>query len=193
VTPKQIIDVAIQPLSDLLRESGFSRVGRRFFRDIGECRVFLEIQASRWNRDQVASFTANLAVFSPPLLRKLGRDVPAPPTSEVGCTWYEPIGFATPQRIDLWWKIANEAEIIEVSKNLVAVVRDFALPWLESAATYEGLREILRLSGGVPAADLLWTLGHNEDAIICIKSTPPITSGRVKAVAEWLRSHANVP
>ena len=191
MTPKDLIDAAIQPLAQLLRNEGFRRSGRRFHRDIGESRVFLEVQASQWNREAKASFTINLAAFTPEVARKLGKAVGAPPKSERGCTWLERIGFTTPSRLDTWWNVYDQSSVAQVSEEVVQVVRTYALPWLEAAATRDGLRSVLKVTGGVPAADLLWALGHHEDAIACIHLTPQDTSGRVRAVSEWLKNHAN--
>lgn len=189
MTPKELVDAAVAPLSLALREAGFRKTGRRFHRDIGESRVFLEVQASQWNREESASFTINLSVYAPLVLRKLGREVGAPPKSEVGCTWHERIGFLTPEGLDLWWKLEGRESIEDVSLRAVETVRRYALPWLDAAATYDGFCEILALSSGIPPADMLWSLGLRVEAIGCVRRMPQNTSGRVQAAAQWLQSH----
>ena len=189
MNPKHLIDAVVQPLAEMLRGRHFRGSARRFYRDIGESRAFLEVQASQWNRDADASFTINLAVFNPEVLRKLGKPVDPPPKTENGCTWHERVGHVTPRNLDTWWTVRDQSSVGLVSAEVVQTVEAHAVPWLESAATYDGLRAILRNTGGVPAADLLWALGHREDAVACIRITPQNTSGRVTAVREWLQAH----
>lgn len=189
MTPKELIDAAVAPLSSALREVGFKRTGHRFHKDAGEARTFLEVQASQWNRVESARFTINLAVYVPSILRKLGDEVGPLPKSEEGFTWGERIGFVTPARLDHWWQLEGEESIEGVSSQVVETVCRYALPWLDAAATYEGLCELLALSSGIPAADMLWSLGLHSEAVACVKRMPQNTSGRIQAAAEWLRSH----
>lgn len=193
MSPKQLIDTVIAPVAQLLREAGFRKSGRRFYRDAGETRIVLEVQASQWNREGNTRFTINLGLFVPEVSRKLGRTVCDRPNSPQRCTWNERIGFVSPSRIDLWWEIAEEKSIPEVATKVVEVVREFGLPWLEGATTYEGFRNALASSYSLGAADMLWALGHREDAIACVKCIPQVTSGRVKVLNDWLESHALAP
>jgi len=153
--------------------------------------MLLEVQASQWNQENSARFTINLAVYVPSILRKLGEEVGAPPKSEVGCTWGARIGFVTPERLDRWWELDGVESVAGVSLQVVDTVRRYALPWLETAATYEGLCGILALSNGIPAADVLWSLGLHSEAVACVKGMPLTSSGRVQAAAEWLQAHAH--
>ena len=189
MTPKELIDAAIAPLSSALRQGGFRKAGRRFHKDIGEARVFLEVQASQWNRDESAKFTVNLAVYAPEILRRIGREVGQPPKSEVGCTWHERIGFLTPARLDLWGQLDGEESIEDVSNLVLDTVHRYGVPWLEAAASYEGFCEVLSKSVGIPAADMLWSLGLREEAVGCVRRMPQNTSGRAQAAAEWFQSH----
>ncbi|MCV2357309.1 DUF4304 domain-containing protein [Paucibacter sp. B2R-40] len=189
MTPKELIDAAIAPLSTVLREAGFKKSGRRFKRDVGEVRLFLDVQASQWNRDQSASFTINLAVFAPSVLRKLGEDVGDAPNSEAGCTWLDRIGFLTPEKKDLWWKLDSAESVKDVSSRVLETVHRYAIPWLVGAETYEGLCDILAQATGIPAADILWSLGLHAEARACVKRMPLNTSGRIKAAAEWVQLH----
>lgn len=187
--PKELVDAAVTPLSAALREAGFKKSVRRFHKDAGEARMLLEVQASQWNQENSARFTINLAVYVPSILRKLGEEVGPPPKSEVGCTWGERIGFVTPERLDRWWQLDGEESVANVSSQVVDTVRRYALPWLETAATYEGLCRILAQSNGIPAADMLWSLGLHSEATACVKGMPLNSLGRVQAAAEWLQAH----
>ena len=194
MSPKELIDKAIAPLASLLKEAGFRKLGRRFYRDIDESRIFLEVQASQWNREGYGtSFTINLGLFVPDVLRKLGRDVIDRPKSIHQCTWNERIGVVTPSRCDLWWKIDDEKSVPEVSANLLEVVRESALPWLESAVSYEGFCSALASSKGIGPANMLWELGRKEEAIACIKRVTDANPGQYKVLEEWLESHVTLP
>ncbi len=190
MTPKQIIDKAIAPLATTLKKLGFRKLGRRFYKDVGESRVFLEVQASQWNRKGcLSSFTINLGIFVPEVLHKTNQEVIERPKSLHKCTWQERIGNTTPAKKDVWWEIESEKSLQEVSTSMLKIVSEYALPWLELGATYDGLCQTLAASEGVGPANLLWNLGCKEEAIACIRRVPGANEGEFMVLNEWLESH----
>ena len=135
VAVADIISRAVQPL---LKQQGFKKAGATFRRAAGDCIQVLNVQSSRWNSPEAATFTINVGVFFP-AVHSLADGLLGPPSlrggpAEYNCTVRKRIGSLIPPTTDLWWTVRPGESTDRVVEEVRAAVRDVALPWLDRAS-----------------------------------------------------------
>lgn len=119
-----------------LREMGFKGSGKLYRLDDEKCWARLGFQSSVSNSAERVKFTVNLLVSDKDAWTR-SRDerpylpeVPSPNVSYGQPVWWERIGALMPSGRDQWWTITNPRVASNVALEVVAAVRDFALPAL---------------------------------------------------------------
>lgn len=163
----EVISTGVAPL---LRGLGYRRRGRTFLLAGELSTAHIRFQASHWNHADCTRFTINLGRYFESIARKNGElvvlDFSKQRQMHVGIR----IGHLLPQQSDQWWSIASEGDVPKVAAEVVAALRDYGLPYLESVATLDGVAEF---SGYIPSvghhptlskASALDLLGRNGEA-----------------------------
>lgn len=156
------------PCRELLVAHGFRRSAPHFWRNPEGVNHAIQFQASSWGSADGGSFTINLGVTTPALHETvLGQPFPANPGT--ACCWPfgMRIGALLPGGRDRWWEISSAADAEPVGRELVAALRDFALPFFDGLRRREDLAEwVQRDHGAHPAAPCLAPLLLAESAAI---------------------------
>ncbi|HEY2795207.1 MAG TPA: DUF4304 domain-containing protein [Micromonosporaceae bacterium] len=122
-----------------LRGLGLKGSGGLYRLDTDDCWARLGFQSSRYNTGETMRFTVNLCVVSRLVWESARRELPhlppqpSPTFAYVGgrrATWHCRIGACMPGGQDLWWSLTSEKQVVELSGEVVAAVRDFGLPEL---------------------------------------------------------------
>jgi hypothetical protein len=134
-------------IAEALRPAGYRRAGNTFYAERDEVLLLVQIQRSTTSSAGRTLITLNLGVYLKCLADRTGptgRGASIP-----GCHWRERIGFLTPERRDRWWPVTDEASAGQVGHEFASILREAALPALESLASAAALRETWR-SGRSP-------------------------------------------
>jgi hypothetical protein len=104
----------------------------------------VNIQRSRWNTADEATFTINLGTASAAILAA-AREDPDEPQAEIVCHWRARIGDFVPDRRDTWWTIrarASEDELDRTASEVEDALLSRGLPELDRMVTDARLLEL---------------------------------------------------
>jgi len=189
-TPSALVDAAIRPSFDALKNAGFRRRGRTFAKVARGASGVLNFQSSQWNVGKSARFTINLAVYVPAFAKIQNRVLSTPPEKLEGCSWHTRIGFAMGMRKDLWWEVSAGNPSENVAADVLNSLTNHAIPWLERCMTFDGLCAFLADGGGVGAAELLWAVGRKDQAVASLAEMLSSSMPRYVELANaWLTKH----
>jgi hypothetical protein len=159
-------------LAPLLKSSGFRKHRHHFIRTGHAGTSHLEVQSSQWNSPDRTSFTINLWTYLPAIEAARGIEPIADAGRQKLAHCGVRIGHLLPKPDDFWWLLHGEHDIERVATEVMVAVRDFGLPYLDQAATLEG---VARLSGHIPGictdptepkALALRLLGREQEAVV---------------------------
>jgi Domain of unknown function (DUF4304) len=145
VSSEYIEQVVATGVAPYLKTLGFSRRGRRFLLADGLSTANVTVQASRWNTPSCTRFTLNLGRYFEAIERKM--PIVLEPSKQRPHHIGSRIGDLLPTRGDHWWSSSKDEDIPVVTSEVVAALRDYGMPYLESVATLHGVAE---LSGFIP-------------------------------------------
>lgn len=117
-----------------LRELGFKGSGTTFTLPDRDYWAIVGFQGSRRNDRRQVSFTVNLTVASKAawLIARLDnprlRERPAANTSYFRWSWQTRIGVVLPGGREIWWAIGPGIDVQVVADEVIAAIRDHALP-----------------------------------------------------------------
>lgn len=134
---KQVMDAA----ATVLKSAGFKRSGQTFRLFSDECCAIVNFQRSRGNSDEMVRFTVNLSVISARLfeIQKFRE------TDEFASADYslghvqDRIGSLMDDRQDKWWQLTQFTLADPIIAELVPVLRDRAIPYLQRFLTDQAL------------------------------------------------------
>ena len=130
-------------IAPALRELGFKGSGQSFTLPSETHWVLLGFQKSQWGDSREVTFTVNVTVVEKRAWDDerakrpyLGGERPAPNTIYGPPVWTDRVGFLFPAGTDLWWPVKAGSSTATVANEVVAAIRDYALP--EIARQIEG-------------------------------------------------------
>ncbi|MCU7843418.1 MAG: DUF4304 domain-containing protein [Candidatus Thiodiazotropha sp. (ex Monitilora ramsayi)] len=194
ITPKELIDRSLEPLSAYLKSAGFSKSGRNYYRSNGETTAAFSVISSSWNGPNQAKFGIAVGVAVPSLAKKLGVSIPKKVTRTGQCSCSVDIGFLGPEKQQSGWEVKFALTPDAAGKEIVRCVEEYGLPWIEDVSTEEGFVKWLGTQQGLPAAETLWKLGKKVEARRCIEavfSHPWHGTNRasIARFTQWLEEH----
>jgi len=143
----QLIDEVVSlGISPILREHGYKKLRRHFFRETSEGTLHLVVQASQFNAPDRARFTINLWSYLPAIAAQNGEVLISEPQKQRGHAGIR-IGHLLPIQEDFWWDVASSSEVRSVAVDVEQAIRAYALPYLISISDIEG---IAKFSGYIP-------------------------------------------
>lgn len=153
---KEQLDALVRDyVAPVMKECGFKKAGRTWFLDEDFVVRFIQLQASAWNMDDSIRFTLNLGAWYPAV------DETPPPANRqrppFRCTACARIGELMPgPEFDPWWDLVEQGGVDVVGPQVVAAIRELALPWLERVSRPPGairylIEENIAPSSGINA------------------------------------------
>jgi hypothetical protein len=170
VSSKHVDEVISTAVTPFLKGLGYRKHGRRFFLADELSTAHIKFQSSQWNHAELTRFTINLGRYFESIARRNGEEVVLDSTKQRHMHVGIRIGHLLPQQADHWWSIGNDDDVPKVASEVVAALRDFGLPYLESVASIKG---VARFAGYTPRtgdhptpskASALELLGRVEEA-----------------------------
>jgi len=147
-------------LAPLLKKESFRKSGRIFLRHQDRWVHVVHVQGNRWNAGPVGSFTVNLGIYFPEVVKTIGWMEVSP--SPGNCTISHRL-CAAADETDHWWEIHPRSNLEELGSALLSAWSRFGSPWLDR---YSDLTEAARFKGAVPLvrAGILYLLNRHEEA-----------------------------
>jgi hypothetical protein len=131
----------IDQLAELLGREGYRRRGSRFYREIEDGWLLIDLQQSVTNERTRIRFTLNLAVASKRLDRAHGSRSSTGTRLIDETHWRSRIGHVMPINDDWWWQIDDDTNGDELARDVVRSLREWGIPALASHATDSQLRD----------------------------------------------------
>lgn len=188
------IDAIIKEgLVPLLKNNGFKKKARNFYREFENRIEVINVQASKWNEGNEGQFTVNVGVYYP----EISEITDAPPVKgmpkEYDCTVRERIGLLTPEKKDKWWEIDSSSNDSEVSENVANLVEEICFPWLDKMSDLDAVKSyIAKNNRAFVAAGIALFLGKSEEASAYIEQAlkqQPLAKSKINA---WGKKHGLV-
>jgi hypothetical protein len=137
----KIIDGIIKSeLAPLLKQNGFKKKARNFYRVHSDRTDVINIQASQGNEGLGGNFTVNVGVYFPVISKLTGAPPVKNQPKEYDCTIRERIGLITKENKDTWWEINSETNQDAMASDLSSKVNIICLPWLEKMASLDSVK-----------------------------------------------------
>ena len=138
-------NIVARTVTPALKERGFKKAGDRFVR--GDAVVQLvDVQFSRWDNPNEASFTLNCGVWMSGVTSTY-RNTAEPASPKLAdCCISARVGMLTDSRLDVWWTVRQDdpSELDESTERAVVTALSGAvLPFLRRFETAEAIAEFL--------------------------------------------------
>jgi len=115
---KKIDAIIKERLAPLLKNIGFKKKARNFYREFENRIELINVQSSKWNEGNEGQFTINVGVYYPEISEITDALPVKGMPKEYDCTVRERIGLLMPENKDKWWKIDSSSNDSEVSEML---------------------------------------------------------------------------
>lgn len=142
----RVNDVLQQSLAVTLKDRGFTRSGGVYSRKSGDITHIVEVQHSRWNDQEKASFTLNCGIHVPGVT-SVFRRTPEPNRPRLAdCCVTVRVGMLGDQKLDIWWKLSVEDDRnrdVQVANEMVSATTRMALPFLDRFQSEEQVALLL--------------------------------------------------
>lgn len=137
-----------------LRSYGYRKQVRSFFKQADDIFQVINFQAGRGNTPQAGDLTINLSLTFP-YFHEIwaGTAFPSNPGSAAQILSWR-IGHLLPSAQDKWWTVIAQSDLSATSNEIVKLLEEQAIPFLDQKANMESIREILE-HGGRPADGVL--------------------------------------
>lgn len=135
---QQRLDVLIKKIHPYLKGIGFRKIGHTYNKVLShpetgsEFTQVLNYQLSAVNNWQSCKFAVNLGVWVHIIHPNLSRKV----IPEYFCDFRERVGTLE-HGTDTWYELLEETDAL--ARALQQAIRDYAVPWLDTYASYEGI------------------------------------------------------
>ncbi len=147
MTPSESKTLIVSAAKQVLQPLGYRKAGNTFQMPSLNLIHLIEVQASRDNTAADSKFTVNVGIFVPELVYPDIRDITKP--SMLRAHWRQRIGFLSPEKRDLWWKVLSQAQAETAAQEIAYRIQKFALPALAEISNIDALLA-LWLSGVSP-------------------------------------------
>ena len=115
-------------LASLLKQHGFKKKTRNFYRENADRTDVINIQASQWNEGREGQFTVSVGICFPAISEIIDAPLIKGLPKEYDCTIRERIGLITEENRDIWWKINTETNQSVLANDLASKVNSICLP-----------------------------------------------------------------
>jgi len=141
-TISKIIDETIREgLVPFLKEQGFKKKARTFYREFEERIEVVNVQSSRWNEGDEGRITINLGVYYPGTSEFLDTPKFKGLPKEYDCTVRTRIGLLLPVPCDLWWKIKGAVDS-HIAVEQRDAVKEYGLPWFQRMSDMDVVKKL---------------------------------------------------
>lgn len=161
---KRIDAIISANLAPLLKEHGFRKKARNFYRQHEDRIELINVQASQSNEGAEGRFTVNVGVFYPAICAITGAPTVQGMPKEPDCTVRERIGLISADRKDTWWSITGKSDDGQIAKDLVKKVEILCLPWLESMSNLDEVKASVAVNTPLVAAGISLHQGNDLEA-----------------------------
>lgn len=190
----KIIDGIIKAeLAPLLKQCGFKKKARNFYREHSDRTDVINIQASQWNEGLKGKFTVNVGVYFPAISELTEASPVKSLPKEYNCTIRERIGLITEENRDTWWEVNPETDQKIVANDLALKVNSVCLPWLESMADLDNVKSgVVKNNRAIVAAGISLHQGNIAEAREYLEQSfkqQPLAKSRASA---WGKKHGLV-
>jgi len=188
------IDAIIkESLAPLLKNNGFKKKARSFYREFDNRIELINVQASKWNQGSEGQFTVNVGVYYPEVSEITDALPVKGMPKEYDCTVRERIGLLTPGKKDKWWKIDSSSNDSTVSENVAKLVDELCFPWLEKMSDLDTVKSHLAKNNrAFVAAGIALFLGKNEEAFAFIEQALQQQPLAKSKIITWGKKHGLV-
>jgi hypothetical protein len=189
---KRIDSIIRERLSPFLKNNGFKKKARNFYREYSDRVEVINVQASQWNEGSEGKFTINVGVYYP----EIAKILEAPPVSgapkEYDCTVRERIGLLAPEKKDQWWHIDGSVNDLEISEDIANQVENICLPWLSEMSDLVNVKSHVVKNMAFVAAGIALFQGNREEASELIEKAlkqKPLAKSKINS---WGKKHGVV-
>lgn len=131
-----------------LKTQGFRKQGRTFARRIDDLYQVVTLQASQWNTPSSVSFTADLGLTWP-YFHEMWTGAPFPPNPGSAAqilAWR--LGKCMTVSADHWWEVTPESNIDVLSTEIVTLLTEQGLPFLDTHTNFDQILRVLEQGRG---------------------------------------------
>ena len=149
-TPTEILDEVLASVAPLLTAAGYKKSGRNFVAAGDGVARIVQVQTSQLKKPDDASFTINLLATSIAFYEAFA-EAPFPKNAASA----EPvvtagIGRLTPEGEAIWWSLEPRVSSALIAKEVAALLKDRALPFLGRFETEDALLQELESGDSLP-------------------------------------------
>jgi hypothetical protein len=129
--PAAVVNEVALHIAPFLKEKGFKKSARVWYKEGADVGYLIDIQSSKWNRrGEDVEFAVNYGVFVP-LTYEASYYVP-PPKKPTGFSCVLHHRLTKSGRGDYWWKLHGKQDIDTASGEVLALLKQHALPFFDS-------------------------------------------------------------
>jgi hypothetical protein len=195
VISARIDDVIARDLALRLKEDGYRKSGRTFYRAAVDHTRVVNVQGNKWNEGDEGSFAINLDVYFP-IVAALGGGPAARGAfpKEYECSIRARLGEGAHEFRDHWWSVRPADDVALVARVVGAAWNDYGRSWFEKAATLSGAYEIsCQQLQHFPAAIFALALEERGKAALHLeRAIERLPRGRPR-FEEWGKRHRLIP
>ena len=161
---KRIDEIVKIGLAPLLKENGFSKSSRNFYRESESAWRVVNVQSSQSNSDMAGKFTVNLGVYLPQVAALAGQSPVTGKPKEYDCTVRKRIGALMPHGVDYWWELLPSTDPAAIAATVAAAVETYGLPWFAANTSVLQVADTLANQPSVMAAAAALAAGDRPEA-----------------------------
>ncbi len=176
-------------LAPLLKERGFRKKARNFYRQHDDRVELINVQASQWNEGAEGQFTVNVGVYYPAISEITDAPSVKGMPKEYDCTVRQRIGLISEDRKDTWWSLNATSDDGQIAKDVAKKVEMLCLPWLESMSNLDEVKALAAINRPLVAAGISLHQGNDLEARDYLNQSfkkQPVAKSRAMA---WGKKH----
>jgi hypothetical protein len=131
--------IVLNLMHQVLKPLGFRKTGSTFSAETNDVVLFVQLQSSSKTTSMKLVATVNFGVFSRTIATRVGN---THKPNILDAQWRERIGFLIEERRDKWWEIGSDEQAIEVGEEIAGILRDSALPQIQTISSSQGLKRL---------------------------------------------------
>lgn len=139
LSPEEQFAEIIKAVHPVLKQAGYTKQGSKFRKLFCPNVALIQFQRSRYNDKYDIRFTINISIISAALMQYLGALEDLKKASEWHGHLRQRIGSFDPLATDKWWKLDDNSDAQSISKEVVQLVTDCAIPFISDHSTDEQL------------------------------------------------------
>lgn len=187
---KRIDTIIRGRLAPRLKQAGFRKNARNFYREHSDHVDLINVQASLYNSATDSRFTVNVGVYYPEISNLVdARPVRGLP-KEYDCTIRERIGSLRADQLDYWWRVDSASDDHAIAIDLASQVDDLCLPWLDQMSDLAAVGKAAAARGRpIVAAAIALKHGRQDEAKAIIQQVIANTPRARSRFVSWAREH----